>query len=82
MEGKGNEMAFQLKVQVWQNCLCNEHISGVVVLDSSALRLEMLERKRGSVKLTNPAPFRFSLLFFVHTWHFVCHSIVPLCMAA
>lgn len=28
MEGKGNEMAFQLKVQLWQYRLCNENVRG------------------------------------------------------
>lgn len=32
MEGKGNEMAFQLKVQMWQYGLCNENVSGIAEL--------------------------------------------------
>lgn len=34
MEGKGNEMAFQLKEQMRQYRLCNENVSGVAELAS------------------------------------------------
>lgn len=57
MGEEGNEMAFQLRVQMWQYWLCNENVSGVAQLVSmnTVLHtgLKYVRKKKGSVKHGN-----------------------------